>query len=380
MSAKTRKCSGCPSMIERSSVTGLCRKCLDERMAALRSGKPLPADPAVQLEADRLIARLKVENGALKGRYQKAVETIDQLEISLGVKSQLREHVSPFVIEPQVSGGTNEATPIVVASDWHMEQRVTKAETNGLNEYNLEEASRRGNHFFTAGLRLIRLLNQDVAINAVVLGLLGDFITSQIHGAANAENNLLPPTQALVFAQNHLISGIEFWLNHSPYKLVIVCKVGNHSRNTEKSRIGYENGHSYEYLMYLNMQERFKKTAPDRVTFIIEDSFNSYVEVYGETFRFNHGHTIKFLGGVGGLFIPAYKKIDKWDKQRRATRTVIGHHHQYLDGGNFHCNGSMIGFDGRAAGEGYSYEPPMQTLLLVDRKRGQTCKWPILFS
>jgi hypothetical protein len=376
---------------------GLCRKCIRKRDQQLMAGvdtqftaeevglggyrpvvSPAPTIEGIAvdpIEADLRVKRLKAEVGELRGKYTKAQERIDRLESDLNVMGFLEEHTAPFVIAPAVSGGSNEACPVLVASDWHVEQRVTAGETNGLNEFNLDIASARANRFFSAGLRLIRLLNQDVAINTVVLGLLGDFITGQIHGAANAEKNLLPPTQAVVFAQNHLVSGIEFLLNNSPYRFKVVCKMGNHGRTTEKSRIGVENGHSLEYLMYLFLQSYFRNEP--RVEFIIEDSFHTYVEIYGETFRFNHGHTIKSQGGVGGLFAPAYKRITKWDSARPATRTVFGHHHQYLDGGNFHCNGSLIGFDERAAGEGYGYEPPQQTLLLVDRKRGQTCKWPV---
>lgn len=356
-----------------SSSQDVCVRC--QKNKARRRGLCDTCRSLDPVATDLQMARLRAELGELKGRYGVALKRIDTLEHDLGVLDQLEQHAAPVSIVPKVGKGTNEACPVLVASDWHLEQRVTRQETNGLNEFTLDIASARAQRFFSVGLRLITLLNQDVAIKTVVLGLLGDFITGQIHGAANAEKNQLPPTQAIVFAQNHLVGGIEFLLNHSKYSFVIVCKVGNHSRTTEKSRIGVENGHSYEYLMYLFLQERFRNEP--RITFLIEDSFNTYVEVYGETLRFNHGHTIKFQGGVGGLFIPAYKKIDKWDQARVATRTLFGHHHQYLDGGNFHCNGSLIGFDERAAGEGFNYEPPMQTLLLFDRKRGQTCKWPI---
>lgn len=362
---------------------GKCRRCWRQAAKAVLTQPSssvhidgIGITPAVdQLAIDRAQAKLKAEVGDLKSKYTGALKEIDRLEGSLGVLNDLKSMAAPHVIEPTVGGGTNEACPVLVASDWHLEQRVRAEGTNGLNEFDLDIASARANRFFTAGLRLIRLLNQDVVINTVVLGLLGDFITGQIHGADNAEKNQLTPTQAIVFAQNHLISGIEFLLNNSNYKLKVVCKMGNHSRTSEKSRIGSENGHSYEYLMYLHLASYFRDEP--RVEFIIEDSFHTYVDIYGETYRFNHGHTIRSQGGVGGLFAPAYKRIMKWDEARQATRTIFGHHHQYLDGGNFHCNGSLIGFDERAAGEGYGFEPPQQTLLLVDRKRGQTCKWPI---
>jgi hypothetical protein len=383
---------------DKSLRHGLCRKCRGRSqkngtetflgaiaaaaVAHPTSSAPIDGIPTVEpvdpVEADLRVRRLKAQLSETTGLYNASLNKIDALEANLGVFTHLKEHAAPFVIEPQVGGGTNEATPILVASDWHVEQRVKLEETNGLNEFNLDIASARATRFFTAGLRLIRLLNQDVAINTVVLALLGDFITGQIHGADNAEKNQLKPTQAIVFAQNHIVSGIQFMLDHSPYSFKIVCKMGNHGRTTEKSRIGGENGHSYEYLMYLYLRAHFRHDT--RVEFLIEDSFHTYVDIYGETYRFNHGHTIRSQGGVGGLFAPAYKRITKWDEAKPATRTIFGHHHQYLDGGNFHCNGSLIGFDERAAGEGYGFEPPQQTLLLVDRKRGQTCKWPIFLE
>jgi hypothetical protein len=353
----------------------MCRPCGEATKSVTVSLPPTSASTVAEdLRQQRFVRDLQTA----KAKYAEALKTIESQQQALEVLGVMKEHTEAVSIVPHFGGGTSEATPVVVASDWHVEQSVTFGETNGLNEFNLDVAHARMERFFNASLRLIKLLNQDVHIHTVVVGLLGDFITGQIHGAANAEKNLLPPTQAIVFAQNHLIGGIQFWLNNSDYDFLIVCKIGNHSRTTEKSRIGSENGHSYEYLMYLWLQAEFKNEP--RVKFLIEDSFNSYVPIYGETFRFNHGHTIRFQGGVGGLFIPAYKKINKWDQARPATRTIIGHHHQMLDGGNFHCNGSLIGFDGRTAGEGYSFERPAQTLLLVDKKRGQTCKWPILLE
>lgn len=378
MSAKTVICRLCPAKIERANITGLCLPCYRKCAADLKAGTPTippPIDPAVQVEADRVIARQKAELAGVKKKYEAVLQTVDRLEQDLGVAQALRA-VDSYVIEPRYGAGTSEATPILVASDWHVEQRVTSNETNGLNEFNLDIAHERMERFFTAGLRLIQLLNQDVKIDRMVLALLGDFITGQIHGAANAEKNQLTPTEAVTFAHKHIASGIEFLLEHSKYELIIPCKIGNHSRTTEKSRFGGENGHSWEYLMYLHLKTQF--ASESRVRFLIDDGYHTYLPIYGRTGRFHHGHAIKYQGGIGGLFVPAYQKINKWNKATPVSFDMFGHHHQYLDGGAFHCNGSLIGFDGRAEALGFGFEPPMQTLLLVDKKRGQTAKWPVL--
>ena len=80
------------------------------------------------------------------------------------------------------------------------------------------------------------------------------------------------------------------------------------------------------------------------------------------------------------MFIPAYKAVSQWDKGRRADLDIFGHFHQTKDGGKFLCNGSLIGYNSFALRIKADYEPPQQTLLLVDKKRGRTCTWPILLE
>lgn len=91
-----------------------------------------------------------------------------------------------------------------------------------------------------------------------------------------------------------------------------------------------------------------------------------------------HGHAIRYGGGVGGIYIPINKAIAQWDKSERADLTVFGHFHQQRDGGNFICNGSLIGYSSFAQSIKADFEKPKQCLFLIDSKRGKTCTWPIL--
>jgi hypothetical protein len=105
---------------------------------------------------------------------------------------------------------------------------------------------------------------------------------------------------------------------------------------------------------------------------------HSYVKVYDTMIRFQHGHAIKYGGGVGGIYIPVNKAIAQWNKGRHADLDVFGHFHQARDGGNFICNGSNIGYNSFALSIKADYEQPRQQLFLMDKKRGRTCTWPIL--
>lgn len=336
---------------------------------------PKPSPPSEQIAFDREKKRLHGDNVRLKTLYTESLKTIEQQQHELSALGVLGSGLSTYAIEAKQGSGTSEATPVILASDWHSEEIVTLAQTSGLNEFNAGICNDRVTQFFQSSLKLIRLLHQDVKITEVVLALLGDFITSDLHEEA-AETNGELPMHAIIRVQNMIASGIEFLLNHSAYTFVVPCKVGNHSRTTKKVRFSVENGHSLEHLMYVNLAMYFRHEP--RVKFIIEDGYHQYLDVYGYTLRLHHGHTIKYGGGIGGLFIPAYKKISQWNKGRRADLDAFGHFHQTKDGGNFLCNGSLIGYNNYAVTIGADYELPRQSLFLIDKRRGRTCTWPIL--
>jgi hypothetical protein len=110
----------------------------------------------------------------------------------------------------------------------------------------------------------------------------------------------------------------------------------------------------------------------------VPDGPHSYMDIYDMTVRFQHGHMVKYGGGIGGIYIPVNKAIAQWNKARHADLDVLGHFHQLRDGGNFFVNGSLIGYNSFALSIKADYEQPKQGLFLIDKKRGRTCTWPVL--
>lgn len=373
-SGKEPKCplalSGCYGIIRERGAKS-CANCAKvSRQVAPR--KPLPE----QVSEDRTTQRTKAELSSLKSRYAESLATIERLETSLKSVQVLGDSLDTFTITPSKGSGTSEGTVVVVASDWHIEENVG-AEVGGLNTFNLTIAKQRATKFFQSALRLTNLLAQDITIKTMVLALLGDFISNDIH-EESSELNEQSPMHALVTAQTFLISGIQFLLDNSSLTFVIPCHSGNHARTTRTTRFSAENGHSLEYLLYLHLAAYFR--AEPRVQFIIPEGAHSYLQVYDQIIRFQHGHMIKYNGGVGGIYIPTNKSISQWNKARHADLDVFGHFHQLRDGGNFLCNGSLIGYNGFALSIKADYEAPKQALFLMDAKRGRTCTWPILLK
>ena len=339
-----------------------------------KRGRPRISD---EVKRDRRLAKLEQETKDLRKKYRVAVRELNKAEIEQTFASSVASSKEMFRITPYKSGGMSEATAVMVASDWHCEETVLPEEVNGLNEYSLAISRERASKYFQRGLRLVNVFNKDIKINTLVLALLGDFFSGSIHEEL-AEENSLAPADAAALALEYLEGGIRFLLKNSTLKIVVPCLPGNHGRMTQKNRTANEAGNSLERFMYINLAERFSNEK--RVKFIIPRAKHIYMNVYGFTIRFMHGHTVRYAGGVGGISIPLNKAIPQWDKLIPADLTVLGHFHQFLDGGRWLVNGSLIGYNTFALDNKFGYEVPKQAFFLVDKKRGKTVVAPILFS
>ncbi len=340
----------------------------------LQGGKmPKKQTPSEQVGEDRKVRRLEGSNKTLKQKYEALLKEVERVERERDTILRLEE-ISTFEIKPKGKSGDSESVAVVLASDFHLEEKVDVNAVNGLNEFNLEIAEARARNFFRSLLRLIQICEKDTKIDTMVLALLGDFISGNIHEDI-AENCELGPADALLFSERILASGIQFLLDNSKLNLIIPCHSGNHGRITKEQRYATENANSFEYYMYHALANHFK--GEKRIQWIISPSYHSYVDVFGHTVRFHHGHAIKYGGGIGGLFVPTYRAIGNWNDGRRADIDCFGHFHQFRDGGSFICNGSLIGYNSYAISIKAKFEKPMQTLFLIEKNRGRTCTWRI---
>lgn len=312
----------------------------------------------------------------LRSATKAAMEMAKVAKGDLDAILSLKKNLYTWKIAAREKRGS-EATAIWLASDWHVGEKVTHGQTNGINKYNPTISKARGEQFFQNALKLTKMVGRDTEVKTIVLALLGDFITNHLHLDA-VENNYLAPVEETLYAQAMIASGIKYVLAKSKYELIVPCQSGNHGRTTKFSHFGSENGHSLEFFMYSVLRDYFKDEP--RVKFIISEGAHTYVEVYGRSIRFLHGHDLKYYGGVGGLTIPANKAIAAWDKAHQAYLTCFGHFHQRFDGGNFVANGSMIGYNAYALSIKASAEPPSQQLFFIDKRRGKTGVFPVLFE
>lgn len=332
--------------------------------------------PSVQERVDEFRARASETKA--KRNERAMAERIQQLEDELEIALRCRDFRSHYTINSPPSVDT-QAVAFMVASDWHIEEIVHKWQVNALNSFNEGVAKERINRFFVHGAKLVQRMQDHTNIDTLVLALLGDFISGSIHDELMEGNRLLP-ADAIMEAKQHLSSGIRYILENTDVKLVIPCSMGNHGRMTAKRRISTEAGNSLERVMYFALADEFK--SEPRVHFIIGSGYHTYLYLFDGkyTVRFHHGHSIRFYGGVGGISIPVNKAIAQWNKARRADLDVFGHFHQFLDGGDWVTNGSLIGYNAFALSIKASPEPPRQAFFLIDRDVGKTIVTPIILE
>jgi hypothetical protein len=311
------------------------------------------------------------DNKVYKDKYERMIEEHERLKEMLGIKTMLSNTGQDFVISKNANR-KDLSVAVVLASDWHYEEEIIPETVNMMNSFDLSIADRRISNFFSNTVKLLHKEQKDSKIETMILALLGDFVTGNIH-EDNVESSQLGVGEALWAVKQRIHSGIKYILDNTNVNLIVPCHSGNHGRHTKKQRIANEMNNSLEWLMYKSLEEVWANHK--RVKFIVPNSYHSYIEVFPRTansegfiIRFHHGHMVKYGGGVGGLTIPMNKAIGQWNRNRTANLDCCGHFHQYMYGGNFMINSSLIGYSPYAISVKGAYEKPSQSFFLVNGK------------
>jgi hypothetical protein len=336
----------------------------DNKTCGCRGTNPNISPIDVELE------KLRVKKSGTTEKISQLTERVLQLEEENAALVKLAGHTPQLLdISPRAPTSKSESAAVMVWSDWHLEEEVRPDAVGNKNEFNLQIADSRFQNLLHGGLAWYKIESQKTTIKTIVIALLGDFISGSIHEDL-AESNLLAPVDAIYKAQGMLVSGIRHMLNNTApdVNFIVVCHSGNHGRMTKKQRIATEAGNSLEQYMYYSIRDFFKDEP--RIQFIVATGYHSYVRFFEGRYeiRFHHGHQINYQGGVGGITIPVNKAIAQWNRAKPVNLDVFGHFHTKFDGGNFICNGSLIGYNAYAVSIKASFEKPAQQFFLVNKE------------
>lgn len=340
---------------------------------AVASTPPAPEPPA---EVDPVALHRAKESAKVAQQQSKSL--VEQLA-AMQDQRDLFYSLTGAPLEPvkrvELTSGLREATAVALFSDWHVETLVRPTDTPTGNTYTLSIADLRISRAFAGVEWLTEAASERFLIRRLQLWLGGDMITNHLH-PENVETAQLGPTQALLWVQHRIISGIQRLLDSDLYEGIdLVCSYGNHGRTTDKMRSSTSAHHSWEWVMYQAIAFHFRDEP--RIHVLADEAAHQYTKVYDFDLHFHHGHDVKYGGGVGGIMIPINKAVSGWNRVRFCHFHNFGHFHQYLNVGGRCVNGSLIGYDPYSMSLKAEPEEPRQAFYLIDSKRGQTMKSPI---
>ena len=144
------------------------------------------------------VAKSKSDTAKWRAKYNDAVKHAVNVEgrldflLSIGGKPKKKQ-----IKAKRAKPGKGVAV-IVPATDWHVEETVFAARTNGKNEFNIPEAERRIKRYYLKVLELIGVQNHLAPVVELWHPLLGDLLSGYIHEVL-IETNGLSPTEACYF-------------------------------------------------------------------------------------------------------------------------------------------------------------------------------------
>ncbi len=338
-------------------------------------------------QEDKFAIETRIENTKFQQEAQtkrdsekRLIKKIIEQEKAIHFLTDFEKHNPRLLtIPPPKNDKLHEGVAITQWSDWHVDEKIIPATVNNLNEYSPEIAAERAQILFENTVKLTNTQRGALTIKRLVIHKGGDDITGWIH-PENMQTNTMTPQEAIFFAHDLQLSGIQYLLDHGDFEMIdVVCSRGNHGRTTPKMQYGNDYSTNNEnYLNYM-LAKHFKNES--RVRFHIDDAETAYMDIYGKPIRFFHGWQVKFMGGIGGITVPLHKAIHRWNDTRPAYYNFMGDKHVYSNPTpDCQLNGSLVGYNAYALSHGFKYQRPIQSFTIIDSKYGATIKAPIFCS
>lgn len=278
--------------------------------------------------------------------------------------------------------GRKEATPLVLASDWHPFKIVEERQTDGRNRFNADIARERVELFFQKIAETNEMMRHSYDISQLVLWLGGDLMENWLHDG-NARFTEGTPSYEVAFARDLIEEGIQFLLSDESLDLIHVpCSVGNHGRfpNSKKVSVPDPVGESMEWLLYEQLAHFFQDEP--RVQFSIPKSEYTYFYVYDWLVRASHGFQVKVSKSQ-----PIEKSLQTYISDKNQTEVgqipdldIIGHIHTLRTTLKGLSNGSVVGEDPFANRMRFIPEPPQQAYKLIERDAGPSFTIPLALA
>lgn len=312
------------------------------------------------------LARLQEEHE----RTVKALEFVEQAE---GARLAPPSWMSP------AKAKQSSATLVLALSDMHFDEVVNPDEVDGLNAYNRKIAEIRLQRWAQNVVKLSRDYLAGVTYDGIVLALMGDSFSGDIHEEL-AQTNDDTTLGSLLHWSEQLAAAIDLLSREVAPKMHVVATPGNHGRMTRKPRAKLRARTNFDWLLAKMVERHFSDNK--KITFTVPEGADAWLPIYGQGHLFTHGDQVNGGGGIGGIYPPIMRlrarKAQRYLAMGSSFSTLwMGHWHQYLPSPSLVVNGSTKGYDEYAFLNNFQYEVPQQALAVVVPDKGITFQAPV---
>ena len=316
------------------------------------------ADGLVRLA--RQASSTKELRASIRALTRELDETRRDLAVSIGTSG-----LTPIKLKKKKKekAGT---VPVLLFSDWHIEEIVPAEQTDGTNEYNMEIAKLRMERLIENASQLVMGEKKRSSVSEMVVWLGGDFMSGYIHEEL-VETTSMPPLRVAEVVYEWLSGCLRFLADSTKIERILIpTSYGNHGRITSgKPRYATAPYHNVEQMVYRTLARDFAED--DRFVFDVRDTRVKILEIGDLRLRVHHGDDLRYQGGTGGFHAPLVNLIRRWDQMSPADFSVMGHYHT-MTPLRFACiNGSLIGSSEYS--RRFGSESPTQTFLVMDKLR-----------
>jgi len=345
---------------------------------------PTPDQVAVERSAaalERRIAEVRRDRDSAREALKRTIGERDDFAAQLALVSSIvdLDPCPPQWLTPKKAKTAHHATITTILSDTHFDEQVNPDEVGGVNAYSREIATLRLRRYFDGCVMIARTMMSGVTFDGAVCMLGGDLVSGDIHEELAQTNE--DSTLGTVLYWSELIAAGIGQLADEFGKVHVPVVVGNHGRRTRKPRAKGRARDNFDWMIGMLVAREFR--ADDRVTFDIPDAFYTQFDIYGTTYRLEHGDQASGGGGWMGPLGPIMRRQVKVEQQAQTLDSpfdhmVVGHYHTYVSLPRATMNGSLKGVDEYALMGGFGTEDPQQAMWLTTPERGITMRAPVL--
>ena len=310
---------------------------------------------AYRIKTDKTLATSKSETKLYKRLYDQVLKELAQKDLLVrSIEELTPAFASLSSIKPRTPKGKHRGTTpqVIIAplSDTHIGESVNLEQMAGINQYDFEIFNNRLSGWATQVLNLTEYRRNSAEVNEIVIPLLGDMISGDIHEELS-KTNIDHCMGQMIRGANLISQALRYLAPHFD-SIKIPCVVGNHGRMTRKPPM--KNKHmDWDYLMYQWIAAFCRNQS--NITFDISQSFLHIFNVVNRNILIMHGDAVSGGGSKQSLTstISNLRSVLQYNQEgfekTHFDSVMIGHFHRVdeidIDTGELHICGCMKGPD-----------------------------------